>query len=415
MYKNITYNFSEKIRLYCLFVNDKSYDQLTVADFLSAFSLNEKYLIDDETLSYFFEHEHLIVKTDCFWWVSSFVWVMHGSWYDKWQTTFLRYDRLDTSFSKRLRWCNPTPIDSHLVGQVATFPTTDDRDTFSDYFAEKPNDEPFRVYRGFRVRHGEVVRTNVKKLDNPEAHIQVEGKGPSHTLNPVFAVGHLNTTQNPYFLKKYANIAGSKQTKQFLAKKYFGMLPTWQGDTILTYAYSCIGTYEVSKKDIIFVKTGIYEEVIFDSNSVKLVRYDFISWVQSYAALLCRQFLYEIQDRHSVYLRHIVLDMWSLIDIYKKWASLASQNPTILTSQYGKSKTNITDDLRLEDRKLTDTIYSNLQENSKKFSDDGYDWDKCESVFADALLGKLKTKPNKVVSDTGGTSEPPLKKTIFDI
>ena len=44
MKKDTTNNYSEKIRLYCLFVNDKSVDQLTVADFLTAFSVSYTHL-----------------------------------------------------------------------------------------------------------------------------------------------------------------------------------------------------------------------------------------------------------------------------------------------------------------------------------------------------------------------------------
>ena len=53
------------------------------------------------------------------------------------------------------------------------------------------------IYRSFKVRKGEAVRKGVKKLDTPDAHIQVEGSSVSYTMNIVDAVGH---QPNPFFM-----------------------------------------------------------------------------------------------------------------------------------------------------------------------------------------------------------------------
>ena len=53
------------------------------------------------------------------------------------------------------------------------------------------------IYRSFKVRKGEAVRKGVKKLDNPDAHIQVEGSSVSYPMKIVDAVGH---RLNPFFM-----------------------------------------------------------------------------------------------------------------------------------------------------------------------------------------------------------------------
>lgn len=368
------------VEKYCEWVNTKSYDQLSVKDFYEAFEVDGK--LNSGRLDEFHTYDHLITKTECFWWVASFIYTWNGVWNEKWQETFSRYDRLDSHLNKRLLWTN-SAVDKSRGGGIDYLPPKSDRDKYADFLQRHKMDAPFTVYRGFRVRHGEAVREGVKKLDNPNAHIQVEGRGASFTLNPIIAISHLNAHLNPYFMEKYAGLTGKKNLLEYFYKLTGGDFADWQGETLTTNAYCCIGTYEVKKKDIVMLKIGTMEEVVFAPEDAKLVRYDFISWKRAYACLIARHvFLEGFLENDLEMPRSIDVDMEKVISIFEKYTGRVQKDPTKLTLLYS-------DDANPQGLKeyacqLSETVANNYLTN-REMTDDGFDWQRVDDAISEIL------------------------------
>jgi hypothetical protein len=390
---------SDLVEKYCEWVNTKSYEQLTVSDFIDAFSIDRMMLA--EQVDEFFDHEHLITKTECFWWVASFVYSYRGVWTSRWEEAFCRYDRLDSHLNKRLLWTNSTTPDTHeYQGAQSGFlyqPPKSDRDAFADFFQKRNMETPFTVYRGFRVRKGEAVRDGVKKLDNPNAHLQVEGAAASFSLNPVVAVSHLNHHHNQYFIRQNTGLVDDEEVRQFVLKclGFSGDEPEhyhYQIDGLMLDAYACLGTYEVKKKDIIMVRTADEEEIVFPPDKAKLVRYDFLSWTRAYAAIWAKSFLLIVHNKDDVRLRSIRFDMNKLLDIFEKVA--VAMRPHISQVLGDKEPKN----LRMAIFGLMDVIYNNINQN-KEVSDEGYDWTLMTNAISDAFTDVEEEMPTELAQN----------------
>mgnify|MGYP000152555067 FL=1 len=247
-----------------------------------------KYSIEKENIKHFFDHEHLIKKTACFWKVASILFALSAN--DKrWVDAFHRNNRHRFPFADRLKATTtfyPKGVPRFVEGKdlFDGYIEPDDLTAYEKHFAKIKDDDEITIYRSFKVRKGEAVRKGVKKLDNPEAHIQEEGSGISYTMNRTIAIAWSYNEFNPFFLRKYGDLHSKEEQREFIEYLTGDHMEDWERNNMLTEdAYSCLGTYSVKKKDIYFITIGHMEEVVVNTEVVKLERYDFLSWAESMA------------------------------------------------------------------------------------------------------------------------------------
>jgi len=141
---------------------------------------------------------------------------------------------------------------------------------------EKMDDE-ITLYRSFKCEKGKSIRKGHYKKNNPQSHIQEEGRGWSYSLNKsnsIFVNGILNT----YYYKKYLGWDDEK-TKQFWIKNRGKTNEGLNKDpTIYGGFFDCLGIYKVKKKDVLFMTDRWGEnEVVVDPINVDLIDYNFLN------------------------------------------------------------------------------------------------------------------------------------------
>ena len=157
---------------------------------------------NNENVEYFFDLEHLLTKTACFWRLASILFSSKGR-DQRWIDSFHRYRRFEFPFRDRLK-ATHTIYPPNLTGtekqEITGFIEQETLNRYDKRFEKMSVEDELIIYRSFKVRKGEAVRKGVKKLDNPDAHIQVEGSSVSYTMNIVDAVGHQLNQLNPFFM-----------------------------------------------------------------------------------------------------------------------------------------------------------------------------------------------------------------------
>jgi len=351
---------SLQVKNYLRKVNQMPYSSITLEDIYKAFDLDEDG--DVSTVEYFFDHEHLIKKPACFWKVASTLFYLIGG-DERWVGSFHRNNRFTFPFADRLR-ATTQLYPAHLP------PHHEDKQLFDGYveknvltsyinhFETINDDDEITIYRSFKVREGEVVRKGVVKLDNPDAHIQVEGSGISYTMNLLLAVAWMNQQYNPYFLKKYGDLHSPEEQRQLIDEAFLSATGAdWEKENILTEkAYSCLGTYTVKKKDIYFITPGHMEEVVVNPASVKLERYDFLSWAESMSGTYIKiifQALYNSQQQHlsgqegastsgMIHLNSLETNVKLLLQIGTRYYSFFYNHPDAIKALWMTPKNKIT-------------------------------------------------------------------------
>ena len=229
---------------------------------------------DRNFLKYFFSAESLITSSKLFWIVFDVVYTFSNFSefnYSDWERVLSRYDRLssDEYFVERCKKIHGEIVSKHS----------------RDFFSGTKLDDYITMYRGFLVKPHRYVRKGIKKLNNPNAHIQDEGKGFSYTLDKEQAVRfgsryHFRTDLN--FRKNLPSLFGEMSKRKLiknLQREYKKVLGGFYNQNYLDEnTRRCVGTFRVKKKHIVLFDTLSPESEIFaDPNNVELIRYDFIT------------------------------------------------------------------------------------------------------------------------------------------
>jgi hypothetical protein len=202
-------DLSVKAKNYLRKLDRLDYTQIDVFDTYDALGIYDdadenKYV---ESVNRFLDHEHLFKKSACFWKVAAIMFRLYAS-DTRWDDAFNRYGRHKLPFTDRLKGSTLLyPKDYGGEKQLQDGWIQENQSPeYQKYFRSLNDNDDITICRSFKVRQGEVVRKGVKKLDNPDAHIQVEGRGRSYTLSYQGAASWLNQSLNPYFLRKYGDL-----------------------------------------------------------------------------------------------------------------------------------------------------------------------------------------------------------------
>lgn len=261
-----------------------------IEDFVkSLFKMAENY--DDylnrektDALEIFFKFSHLLKSSYIFWRIAPIFWNIFGSYDERWIALFKKHKR-NTTFSDRTHGFRRNGVS----GWGDEFPHGNVRSDGAFYYEDKlwdkfNYDEWVKVYRAFHVRHGKPVRKGVRKIDNPQAHLQEEGKGISFTLSKIQGSKWLNQQHNSFYYKTYFGIEDIDEMRKICNEKG-NLHPGLVAMMIKPNVYSCLGTFAVRKKDLI--ASNLYrgeEEVLADPADARLIRYEFINLYDALAA-----------------------------------------------------------------------------------------------------------------------------------
>ncbi len=229
---------------------------------------------DRNFLKYFFNCEGLITSKKLFWSVFNVVYSFSN--FNEfnlanWERTLSRYDRLssDEFYADRCRL---------IFGDIVA--------KHSKLFFNNTNlNEYITMYRGFLVKPTRSVRKDRKKLNNPNAHIQDEGRGFSFTLDKPQAIRfasryHFKTDFNfrKYLPTFFGSMSHNKIFKN-LRRDYKKVLgENYNQNYFDIDTRRCVGTFRIKKKHIIaFNVLSTESEIFADPNDVELVRYDFVN------------------------------------------------------------------------------------------------------------------------------------------
>ncbi len=229
---------------------------------------------DRNFVKYFFSCESLITSDKLFWIVFDVVY-SYSNFNEfnlqDWERVLSRYDRLsnDEYYAERCRKINGDIVAKHS----------------KNYFKETNLNEYITMYRGFLVKPHRYVRKGIKKLNNPTAHIQDEGRGFSYTLDKEQAVRfasryHFKTDFE--FRRNLPTMFGSMSYNKILKnlkrdyKKVLGA--NYNQNYLDVGTRRCVGTFRIKKKHIIkFDVLNSESEIFADPNNVELIRYDFVN------------------------------------------------------------------------------------------------------------------------------------------
>ena len=222
-----------------------------------------------EPFYWFVELEHLITNDEMFWTLMTDVWCNKSEVFTDNPSILERYGRSKVSLERRLECAEHIQI---MFGiRVCA-----DTQSSKDYMLGCVKDDELTLYRSFRVEKGKSVRKGVKKNNNPDYHIQEEGKGWSYSINKSNAI-FLNGLQGTFYYKKYLNMNDDDAIKH-LQKHRDLSVHMMKNPTLNCNYYNCIGTYTVKRKDIMFLTDDWGEmEVVVNPKDVKLIKYSFLN------------------------------------------------------------------------------------------------------------------------------------------
>jgi len=231
-----------------------------------------------EPFYWFIELEHLITNDEMFWSLFTDVWCHKSEVIIDNPSILSRYRRDTVSLERRMDCANQLKN----IGHMSENGNHQSSKGFMLNVLEKqksssvslPNDEIF-LYRSFKVEKGKSVRKGVKKLNNPDCHIQEEGKGWSYSFNKANSI-FINGVLGTHYYKKYLNM-DDKQAKKTLQKNR-SLSPRKMNISHNDNFYNGVGVYSVKKKDIILLTDDWGEmEVVVNPKNAKLVDYGFLN------------------------------------------------------------------------------------------------------------------------------------------
>ena len=217
---------------------------------------------DTEYLEIFFNNIHHIRESHIFWRIVPIFWNIGGSYDDRWLTLFKKHQRKEPLLF-RTNCFRKVANNKYEKGSDLHISSNRIRDYENNYLNGIGINQPILVYRAFQVRQGKPIRKGVRKVDNPHAHLQEEGKGISFSLSKMIATRFLHQTHNSFYYKTYLGINDIEEMKKILAPQLgdgagLGMI-------LRENVYSCVGTFAIKKKDII--ASNLYngeEEILAD-------------------------------------------------------------------------------------------------------------------------------------------------------
>lgn len=247
----------------------KSYGEISVSKLKKRGDMN--------LIKYFFSNETYLTNTQAFWFVIEELWMtfdLNNPYSDQWLEVFSKYDRLEGGFVDRV-----TLAEGKVHGKY-------NRDCVNNL---KDRNNEITIYRGFLTRENQFVRKGIKKINNPFAEQQEEGRGLSYTTSKDVAIFFASRYHffSDYILKKSLPSFFGKITEDSVRDEIKKMLGQSIMDSYLKKeARRTIVTCKIKTKDIIFARFQSNEfEIIADPNNVRLIRYDFINEDTKYKSI----------------------------------------------------------------------------------------------------------------------------------
>ena len=236
------------------------------------FGKNKKYYTE-KVFDWFIQLEHLITNNEMFWTLLPEIWlnrshiITNGN-----EDIFNRYGRMDVPFETRMECVEHLNI---IGGESTLREGIMNGKMLMDIYENM--DDKITIYRSFKCEKGKSIRKGHYKKNNPQSHIQEEGRGWSYSLNKSNSV-FVNGLYNSYYYKKYLGWDDEK-TKQFWIKKRGKTNEDLKKDpTIYEGFFDCLGIYKVKKKDVLFMTDSWGEnEVVVDPINVDLIDYNFLN------------------------------------------------------------------------------------------------------------------------------------------
>jgi hypothetical protein len=250
-----------------------------------------------EPFYWFAELEHLITNDEMFWCLFTDVWCHKSEVISNNPAILSRYGRDKVSLEKRMDCAEHLKIiddETTSEGSETKSSKTLFLDVVNNLQGNVFDNETIFLYRSFKVEKGKSVRKGVKKLNNPDWHIQEEGKGWSYSVNKANCI-FLNGVAGTHHYKKYLN-KDDKEALKSLRRQKGSSLQYMDNITHNDNYYNAIGVYSVEKKDIIFLTDEWQEmEVVVNPKNVKLLDYSFLNIYD----LLTKEFVFGIIDKEE--------------------------------------------------------------------------------------------------------------------
>ena len=226
----------------------------------------------EKVFDWFIQLEHLITNNEMFWTLLPEIWlnrshiITNGN-----EDIFNRYGRMDVPFETRMECVDYLNI---MGGESFLREGIMNGKMLMDIYENM--DDEITIYRSFKCEKGKSIRKGHYKKNNPQSHIQEEGRGWSYSLNKsnsIFVNGLLNT----YYYKKYLGLDDEKSKKELQRSRRLTN-DHMNDPKIYDGFYDCIGIYKVKKKDILFITDEFCEcEVVVNPENVIFENYNFLN------------------------------------------------------------------------------------------------------------------------------------------
>ena len=233
----------------------------------------------------FAELEHLITNNEMFWLLFETVYTARSGWVT--DEIFERYNRLSVPIERRIQAGEllngylAEDKESHFVpnqfNEKRDFHFTHH---FTNYLSTIKDDEKIVIYRSFKVEKGKKIRKGVT-MDSLDSDIHYAGSGFSYTGTKTLA-HKLACFITSHLIRKYKGV--NKKRSEEILEKYWISEAMMKNPTFFDDFYTCIGSFEVNKKDILFLTEHMNEnEVIVSPKNVRLLDYRFLNIIDTIA------------------------------------------------------------------------------------------------------------------------------------
>lgn len=250
-----------------------------------------------EVFDWFAELEHLITNDEMFWCLITDIWCSKSKVITENPEILYRYGRDKVSLQRRMECADhlKSPSGDLESGVHHTSPTFMKSLLEKQHNVEKynPDKDEVILYRSYKVEKGKSIRKGVKKINNPDYHIQEEGKGWSYSINKSNSI-FINAVMGTFLYKKYLNM-NDEDARNHLQQRYKLSNYAMTDPTLNCNYYNCIGTYRVKKKDIVFMTDDWNEmEIVVNPKDAKLIEYQFLNIFDYMTQYFCRALLHTL-------------------------------------------------------------------------------------------------------------------------
>lgn len=240
----------------------------------------------------FLEWESLITDNQMFWVLLPVFWSAQSS-SEGWEYIFDKYARMKIPLRTR--------------SELAMTLSMRDSDVSKKLFKQvifNSKSSKITLYRGFCAHEKKNIRSSDDKYQ------QLEGNGFSYSINKITATLLSRVTDSPRFFTKYAGISVSQLLKTTIGSHIEQVQRLFMNNYI-----SCIGTYEVERKDILFYTNVLDElEVVVHPKKIKLINYEILK-PQEYFAV---HHMFNLFEKFELEKEISKINILNSLEIYNK-------------------------------------------------------------------------------------------------